>query len=284
MDNLVRFNEIVLYLVVGGIAGLLSRRVQDERDRYKRTAEELEASYHKLEAKTLQLSDMESQLRAADRLAVLGELSASMAHEVRNPLGSIKGAVDILRKRCPKDKTAQEFSDLLSMEVDRLNRVVENYLEMGRKPSGYDERSNLEKTIESVLNLAGPEIRRKQVEVRCDFPDHPLIAPMHEIEVQQVFLNLILNALAAMNEKGHIYVQGEIRDEKIFIRVTDTGRGIPPDQLKEIFQPFYTSRKHGTGLGLAIVKRIMESCGGKVEVESEENKGTTFILIFQQAE
>ena len=260
-----------------------SQKVRNERDRYRKTAEKLEASYSKLEKQTAQLSDMEIQLRAADRLAVLGELSASLAHEVRNPLGSIKGAVDILRKRCPEDKTAQEFSDLLLKETDRLNRVVENYLEMGRKPSGHAEHCNLSEIVESVLRLVGPEIRRKRIGIQVDFPDEPLITPIQEVEVRQVFLNLILNALMAMEEEGHINIRGEITDEGIGITISDTGKGIPSSQVKEIFKPFYTSRKHGTGLGLAIVKRIMESYRGKIEVESEEDKGTTFTLIFHKA-
>jgi len=283
LDNFVRFNEIILYLVVGGVAGFLSSRLRNETDRYKKTAERLEESYKKLEAQTFKLAEMESQLRAADRLAVLGELTASLAHEVRNPLGSIKGATDILKKRCPDDKTAQEFAGVLTKEVNRLNGVVENYLNLSRKVSDHHKHSNIAEIIRSVLTLIGPEIRKKQIKVEIDLPEEPLIARMKEVEVRQVFLNIILNALAALDPEGQIQIEGKIADDKIFVQVMDTGKGIPSDQLEKIFLPFYTTRKDGTGLGLAIVKRIMESCGGKIAVESEETKGTIFTLIFQKA-
>ncbi len=282
LDNFVRFNEIILYLVVGSVAGFLSLRFRNETDRYKKTAEKLEESYKKLEAQTFKLAEMESQLRAADRLAVLGELTASLAHEVRNPLSSIKGAANILKKRCPNDKTTQEFAGVLAKEVNRLNEVVENYLNLSRKVSDYQKHSDIREIIRSVLALVGPEIRKKQIKVEFDLPEEPLITYMEEVEVQQVFLNLILNALAALDPGGQIQIEGKIADGEISVQVKDTGKGIPANQLQSIFRPFYTTRKDGTGLGLAIVKRIMESSGGKIEVESKENKGTVFTLTFQK--
>lgn len=282
LNNLVRFTEIILYIVVGSLAGFLSQNVKDERDRYKRTAEKLEVSYNQLETQTVQLAEMESQLRSADRLAVLGELSASLAHEVRNPLGSIKGAVDILRKRCPEDETAKEFSDLLLREVIRLNEVVDSYLSMARKPSIRKARTDLKEIIESVLDLVGPEIRKRRIHVKCDFSNQSLMARIQEIEAQQVFLNLILNALAALDDEGHVHIEGEVRAKEIVVKVSDTGKGIPKENIDRIFDPFFTTRREGLGLGLSIVKRIMQSNRGNINVDSEENKGTSFTLIFHR--
>jgi signal transduction histidine kinase len=280
LDNLVRFTEIILYLAVGCVAGILSKKVQKERDRYKSTAEELEKSYKQLEFQSGQLSEMENQLRAADRLAVLGELSASLAHEVRNPLGSIKGAADILNKRSSTDKTTQEFTNVLTKEVNRLNQVVENYLGLAHTSSDHIDKSDLKSEIQLVLDLAGPEIRKKQIQVRYDFPDHPVFIRMQKVEIRQVLLNLVLNALTALNEKGHLHIRVEPQKNKIIVAVTDTGIGIPHDQISAVFRPFFTTRKSGTGLGLSIVKRIMETHGGEIKVESSQGKETTFFLTF----
>ena len=283
LDNLVRFNEIILYVIIGAIAGYLSRKVQREKERYKTAAEELEYSLEKQREQNVQLSELESQLRAADRFAVLGELSASLAHELRNPMGSIRGAADILKKHCQQDDVVREFSELLSTEVERLNQVMENYLDIARKPLARAEQTDIVKVIESVVALIGPQVQKKAVRLSVDLPTQKLLTNMKEVEVRQVFLNLVINALEANTEGGTITISGERRDNNIFIKVSDTGKGISRDVLSKIFLPFYTSRKNGTGLGLAIVKRIMESAQGSISVESEENKGASFLLTFNRA-
>ena len=283
LSNLVRFTEIGLYIIVGSLAGFLSQRVQNERDRYKKTADKLEKSYKKLEAQTVQLSEMESQLRSADRLAVLGELSASLAHEVRNPLGSIKGASDILKKRCSEDKVVREFTNLLIKEVERLNKVVENYLGMARKTSEHTEKADLKKEIRSVLEILNHPIRKKQITVTWHSNDHPHIILMQDVEVRQVFLNILLNAISAVEKDGRIEIQTTMADGEVQVEIKDTGMGIEPEQLQKIFHPFFTSKEKGTGLGLAIVKRIMETHGGHIAVDSEMNTGTTVKLTFKLA-
>ncbi len=282
LNNLVRFTEIILYLVVGSLAGFLSQNVKNERNRYKEAAERLEASYKQLEIQRDQLAEMESQLRSADRLAVMGELSASLAHEVRNPLGSIKGAVDILRKRCPEDKIAKEFSDLLFKEVIRLNKVVDSYLSMARKPSARTASTDLKEIIKSVLYLVGPEIRKRRIHTKSEFSNQALNARIQEIEAQQVFLNLILNALAALEDDGQLDIEAKVQANKICVTVSDTGKGISKKNISKIFDPFYTTRKDGMGLGLSIVKRIVQSNQGNIRVESTENRGTTFTLMFHR--
>ena len=283
-DNLVRFMEIGLYLVVGCVSGLLSRRVRLEKDRYKEVAEKLSESYSKMEDQTRQLSEMEMQLRTADRLAVLGELSASLAHEVRNPLGSIKGAVDIISKRCSKDHTIQEFSSILRKEVTRLNTVVDNYLKIAHRSSGNTKRSALTEIIPSVVSLLGPEIAKRQVGVKIELPDSIFPVALTDVEAQQVFINLLLNALAAMDNGGSIIISGRSEGNKILVSIRDDGKGIPEKQLEKIFQPFYTSRRNGTGLGLAIVKRIMESAHGTIHVDSQVGVGSVLTLTFVKAE
>jgi two-component system sensor histidine kinase HydH len=283
LGNLVRFTEIILYIIMGAIAGFLSGKVQKERDRYKTTADKLEASYQKLESQTIQLSEMESQLRTADRLAVLGELSASLAHEVRNPLGSIKGASDILKNRCSDDEVVQEFTQLLLKEVERLNRVVENYLGMAKKAPDHIEKADLTKEIQSVLEILGHTIRKNHIQISCRFAEQPQMILMQDVEVRQVFLNILLNAISAVEAHGRIEISTTLAEGEARVKIQDTGKGIEPEQLQKIFNPFFTSKEKGTGLGLAIVKRIMESHGGHIEVKSEKDRGTHVMLRFKLA-
>jgi len=280
LSNLVRFNEILLYLLIGGLSGLLSDRTRKERDRYRDVAEELDQAYQKLKQQSDQMAELEHQLRGADRMAVLGELTASLAHEVRNPLGSIKGAADILKKRCKSDKTCLEFPQILADEVDRLNQVVDNYLTIARHPAASGETTNVIAALESIFQLVGPQIRKQNIQIQTDWPDSPVSIPMSEVEARQVFLNLALNALAALTPGGMIHIQILKSDQTVIIHFSNNGPGIPENQLETIFTPFYTTKKEGTGLGLAIVKRLVESRTGTIEVESQMDKGITFTLTF----
>ena len=149
LSNLVRFDEILMYLIIGNTAGFLAEGIRREKEKYRSAAEKLDKAYQQLKKQTEQMSEMEHQLRSADRLAVLGELTASLAHEVRNPLSSIKGAADILSKKCLADQTCREFSDVLSNEVNRLNSVVENYLNVARQTPVPDPVTDLIPVIES---------------------------------------------------------------------------------------------------------------------------------------
>jgi len=279
LNNLVRFMEIILFLTVGTLSGLLSRKAGKENKRYREAAARLEQSYNILKQRNEEMARMESELRAADRLSVLGELAASLAHEVRNPLGSMKGAVDILKKRMPRDETSREFFQLLRKEMDRLNTVVDSYLKLARKSRGAKASCHLNKAVESVLALLGPEIRRREIGVIRKLTDADPEIPLSEVEVQQVLLNLLLNALAVLDPGGAVTIQSAMADNKILIHIHDSGAGITPDALKKIFTPFYSGRK-GTGLGLSIVKRMVEGAGGTIGVESRPREGTTFTIAF----
>jgi two-component system sensor histidine kinase HydH len=276
--NLVRFNEIILYLLLGGLSGFLSDTTRKERDRFKKTADELEQAYLKLKEQSNQMAELEYQLKSADRLAVLGELTASLAHEVRNPLGSIRGAAEILRKRCRQDDTSQEFTKVLMAEVDRLNQVVDRYLSMTPASLSSSGSSELKAALDSVIYMLGPQFRKKQISLETDWPADRVIIPLTEVEVRQIFLNLMLNSLAVLNSKSRIKIQTEMDDSEVIIRFSDNGPGIPEAKIKMIFTPFFTTKKQGSGLGLAIVKRIIESKKGKISVQSRPGEETTFTI------
>ena len=283
-DNLVRFNEIVLFLLIGSIAGFLSDKTKKERDLYQKTAEKLDSAYKKLKLQSDEMTELEHQLRSADRLAVLGELAASLAHEVRNPLGSIKGASQIIRKRCTSDEIIQEFTQVLIDEVDRLNRVIDNYLSVAKQSAGHDEKSDLIAVIESVLQLTGPNIRKQQIQIETQWPNSRVMVPINETELRQVFLNLMLNSIAALNPSDGKITIAVIQNGGTKITFSDNGKGIEAKNLDKIFTPFYSTKKDGTGLGLAIVKRIVESHRGTVNAISQPGTGFTLEIIFPKVE
>lgn len=289
--NFSRFLEMVMYIIIGGVAGYLAERERNERNRYQQTATELEQSYKQLKIQSEKLAEMEEQLRASERLSVLGELAASLAHEVRNPLGAIWGVVEILKDECKKQGKDSEFTEILIQEVKRLNQVVENYLNLARQPKLLIKNCNLQEIVGSVIYLLNFKARKQNVQLITDLPEQPIWIKANENQLQQILINLILNSLAAIEDKGTVTIKAENRlNEKtteksagfkvIQLSVIDTGQGIDPAVKEKIFNPFYTTREAGTGLGLSIVKRIADQNKWKIEVESEFGKGAAITITF----
>ncbi len=288
--NLMRFLQIVLFNIVGFIMGLQSQREKAEKERYQRTAHELENSLNLLRSQSEKLEEMEEQLRLADRLAVVGELTASLAHEVRNPLGAIRGAVEILRDEMPSAEHSAEFFQILIDETNRLNAVVENYLSFSRKQQEMKSRVDVREIIRNVRNLLAARGRKEKIVFNLALEDKPLLIDADPGQIRQILVNLALNAIQAMPSGGAITIQAEIcsqpaepgKPETIHsnacISIRDEGSGIPEGEVENIFKPFYTTKTDGTGLGLAIVKRIVEQNKWRISVESVLGKGTQFKL------
>ncbi len=295
--NLMRFLQIVLFNIIGYVTGLKAQQERNEKERYQRTAEELERSLNLLRRQSEKLEEAEEQLRLADRLAVIGELTASLAHEMRNPLGSIRGAVEILRDELPAQSKTSEFFQILIQETERLNGVVENYLHFTRKQKLQTSRFNISEVLQNVRALLMPRTRRNRVNIELDTPAEPLQMDGDINDFRQVAVNLILNAIQAMPAGGTIWIHAsgpESGGKAVFpdsdnkprfvIRIKDEGSGIPTSEAEKIFQPFYTTKSNGTGLGLAIVKRIVEKNHWQIRIESEVGKGAEFILGIPRAE
>jgi signal transduction histidine kinase len=289
--NFSRFLEMVMYIVVGGVAGHLAERERNERNRYQQVAAELGQSYKQLKSQSEKLSEMEEQLRSSERLSILGELAASLAHEVRNPLGSIWGVVEILKDECKKEGKDSEFAEILIQEVKRLNQVVENYLNLARQPKLHIKACNLQEIIGSVIYLLNYKARKQGIQIITDFPGKPIWIKANENQLQQILINLILNSMAAIEDKGTVKIKTEIKHvdktaEKsrghnvVRLSVIDSGHGIDPAAEEKIFNPFFTTREEGTGLGLSIVKRIVDQNKWNIAVESEPGTGTTITITF----
>jgi PAS domain S-box-containing protein len=220
---------------------------------------------------------MENEFRRMGELAAIGQLAASIAHELRNPLSSIKGAAQFLRKEYEDHSSVVEFLDIIVEEVNGLNKLTTDFLDFAR-PMQFDLKpTNVSRTVEKTLQLMSVHITDSNVVVKESLAkDIPSIQADGK-QLEQVLKNMIINALQAMPEGGALHVEtGSAPSGGVYFSVSDTGIGIDPDKLERIFLPFVTTKTKGTGLGLSIVNRIVENHGGRVEVTSEPRKGATF--------
>ena len=263
-NDLPKTLEIVLYHIIGFVTGFLSQ-------------EQMNATA-KLKHQTEVLAQAEEQLRRADRLSALGKLSAGIAHEVRNPLASIKGTAEILSDKFKPGDKEYEFVEIMIKEVNRLDAVVVGFLDFAKPKLPELKSSNINDIILSVLKLTEHQIARSGINLKTHLEDSLPSIHVDPEQMKQVFLNLIINAVHAMPDGGTLGVDSRVDGPKILCVFSDTGSGISEDQQKNLFTPFNTSKKKGTGLGLAIVYRILEGHKGEIDFTTEGNKGTCFTI------
>jgi signal transduction histidine kinase len=237
-------------------------------------------------------SQIYAKMKERDRLAVLGQMAAGLAHEIRNPLGAIKGAAQLLAEPGPEgkapDDASKEFIGIILEEVERLNAVVGSVLDLARQSDDtlppIDVNGELRRTLQ-VLGVEWADHTTLTVDTELE-PELPRAAIAPD-QLRQVMMNLLQNAAQALSGRGRIRVRSRsIRrgeDRWVDISVRDDGPGIAPAQLSSIFLPFYTTKDEGTGLGLAICQRIVQDAGGRIDVRSRENEGTTFHVVLPAA-
>lgn len=271
-----KYLEILLYNIVGGMTGLLSQRERERSVELQKTARGLEESYQKLQQQSERIISVEEKLRRAEKLSTLGEMAAVLAHEIRNPLGSIRGTAEILKDDYKPGDPKHEFIEIQIKETERLNRVVEDFLHMAR-PQPVEMRScPLQDELETILLLIAHDVRERQIKLVLQPPTVPLIVTADGEKLRQAFLNIALNALQATPPGGSVIISTALYPPaSCEIRFQDTGTGIDAETLGRIFEPFFTTKPDGTGLGLAITRKIIESHGGTMLVESGLGRGTT---------
>ncbi len=230
------------------------------------------------------LERLQRQVRQADRLASIGTLASGMAHEIKNPLTALKTFTQLLPKRYDDAEFRNDFSGLAGSEIARIERIVNQLLAFARPAPLIIEQVNLHEVIDNAVRLVGPQAARQNVDIRKTFHAGQDFIAADKDRLQQVLLNLILNALQASKEHGWIELSTELEpvseDEDALIRldVRDAGCGIPPDMLPHIFDPFFTTKSEGTGLGLSVSYNIVAEHKGRMEVQSESGKGTCFSI------
>jgi len=223
---------------------------------------------------------LEEEVARSRRLASLGSLAAGVAHEIRNPLSSIKGFATWFRERYQDNPEDRETAEVMIREVDRLNRVITQLLEFARPLTMDRVPTLLSAVIRHALKMVEGEAHRKGIGIETDLLPEIGEIPLDADRMTQVFLNLFQNAIAAMDAGGILRVSLARRDERtVRITVADTGIGIPKEDLPWVFDPYFTTRSSGTGLGLAIVHKIVEAHGGEVRLESEPGKGATATIL-----
>ena len=272
----------------GDLYGFLTLRDDRLRDAFSREEVQLLAGLATQIAVTVENSQLYQQMKEKDRLAALGEMAAGLAHEIRNPLGSIKASAQYLSETSELPEDGTEFLEIIVDEVDRLNRVVSSFLDYARPAHSNPEPIDVNSAVELTLQFLRPECDSAEVSL------HVLIAedlPRVRVDIEhlrQVLINLVQNAVQAMSSGGEIFVETRSQDRFrigggaqrwVQISVRDTGPGIAPGLLANLFVPFVTTKQQGTGLGLAISQRIVSEAGGRINVRSRDGFGTTFVLL-----
>jgi len=237
------------------------------------------------------IRELERAVRQADRLSTLGTLAAGLAHEIKNPLGGIKGAAQLLERELPDGSELCEYTGIMLKEVQRVNKIVEELLELASPRPLRPSKVNLHKTLGDILILQKRAVGKKSINFLQQFD--PSIPPLlgDEALLIQLFLNLIKNAVEAVKEIGVIRVtsrvvadysmtqKGERRSRMVAIEISDDGPGINKDDMEHLFTPFFTTKPNGTGLGLAICQKIVSEHRGMIKVDSDPTKGTTFTVM-----
>jgi signal transduction histidine kinase len=239
---------------------------------------ELSSTFNHMTVRLGQLHHLEAQLRRRDRLHALGEVAMGLAHEIRNPLGIIKTATQLLHRRADLGDNDKRHLEYVVSEVTRINDLITKFLDFAKPSAPVRCVQPARPLVEDILGFCKPELESHRVEARIDdqAPDATLYADARQLK--QACLNLIINAIDAMPDGGHLTVGIAQEDDYTVISITDTGEGIAPDMMERIFTPFVTTKASGTGLGLAKVFSIMDSHDGRIECVSDKGAGATFNL------
>jgi len=223
---------------------------------------------------------MEDEFRRMGELAAVGQLAASIAHELRNPLSSIKGAAQFLKKEYEDHASIVEFLSIIIEEVNGLNKLTTEFLDFARPMQLELKTTSVNKVVEKTLQLMSVHITDNNVVVKENLGRSISEIQADAEQLEQVLKNIIINALQAMPEGGVLTLEtGTTPANGAYMAISDTGVGIAQDKLDRIFLPFVTTKTKGTGLGLSVVHKIIENHGGRIEVTSEVGKGSTFKVV-----
>jgi signal transduction histidine kinase len=270
------------------IAGLTTSPIRDENNKFEGVV--------LLFRDLTEVIHLRLQIERMERLALLGELSAGIAHEIRNPLAGIKAAAQILEDSFGVDDFRYQLIERIIREVDKANRLLKEFFKFAKPTKPKLKFQDIEMIIDGVYLLLAPKLQKRNIQFSADFnTDMPQVF-VDETQLEQVILNLFLNSIDAMPGGGKLKVGTNKKNIKlhekdkqklnvdsnevnyVLIEISDSGNGIANGNMKKIFNPFFTTKTDGVGLGLSICSRLVEENGGKIDVTSKKNEGTTFLL------
>jgi two-component system NtrC family sensor kinase len=266
-------------------AGL--KKSQTQLEEYNKTLEQ------KVEERTRELKQTQAQLVQSGKLAAIGQLGAGVAHELNNPVGGILGYAQYLLEKVRKpDFKAEDFKacekplGYIEKEAQRCKTIVENLLKFSRRSPEKFATLNINQVIEDTLAILSHQLMMKKIEVKKGLASGLRAVEGNANQLQQVFTNIILNAQQAMPHGGELSIITKGKDDRVEVRLSDTGCGIPPENRDKIFDPFFTTKIDwkGTGLGLSVSYEIVQNHQGRIGVESQAGRGTTFIITLPVAD
>lgn len=246
--------EIIFYYALAILVGTIIERTLIQREKNKEAQLQLERTY---------------------RLSLMGQMAATMAHEIKNPLASIKGSVEILCNPDTNSSDKKEFETIVKKEIIRVDNTIQEYLNFARPKPIQLIKMNLSNSVQVAVKQVTEQAKSSKIEIMNTFPMEITIKG-DAAKIHQVLLNLLLNAIQASPANSSINIYGDIEENNIIFSLKDNGHGILPSDLKHIFDPFYTTKESGSGLGLAVVKSIIEGHNGTITVESAKDEGTIF--------
>ena len=246
--------------------GDLGRNFNHMMEQLRESREEIERLHH-------------TQISRAEHLATLGEMAAGLAHEIRNPLAGIAGVIEIIGRDLPSTSPARAVVKDVHLEIAQIDRILTDLLETARPHPPHVSRGNLNTTVEHTVLLVRQQVLSRPIKIELErAPDLPEVEHDSD-QIHQVLLNLLLNAVQSIEGAGTVRVEVGSRDDYASVVVSDTGRGIPAQNLSNIFRPFFTTKGNGTGLGLSLARRIVEEHHGRIEVTSVVGKGSQFEVL-----
>jgi two-component system sensor histidine kinase HydH len=278
--------RIMFFFLAAMVVNRFSQQSQHQTQLYRELAERLAETNRRLEL-------AQAEARRSERLAALGQLSAGLAHEIRNPLGVIKGSAEMLTQKLQaSDELARELAGYISTEVNRLSALVTEFLDFARPLHAQPHPADLTALLDRVLQIVAGRFAAKQeagkiVRVERHYASGLPLVPLDESLCEQAFLNLVQNAYEAMQEEDHdgtlrveVRLAAQNNRDGVELRLADTGPGVPDEMREEIFNPFVTTKKTGVGLGLSIVSKIVDGHQGSIHVENDPGGGAVFTLFF----
>jgi len=235
---------------------------------------------------TLELQETQRQLFQSEKLAALGKISAGIAHEIRNPLTSIKILIHSLADEMATAASREKDLTVIESEIERVNKIIKQFLDFARPRPPSLEPMDVRRVLDETFALIAYEMEAQGVSLEKEYAAELVPVPMDREQMKQVFLNLLLNAIQAMEQGGQLKVSATLKNHSpgarsgsfMEISFQDTGKGIPEDMQARIFEPFFSTKEEGIGLGLSIAQRIVEEHGGEIRMESRPGKGTVFYL------